>query len=218
MLTLSFSETAYEKSIFRQWQDDDEFFVSTKAAKNVSKIVETNNLVIVTGHSGSGKSAIIQHIALQYRVHGWIVKPVYSFKEINDTYKSENFEKGQHIFVFNDPIGKESYDEMAFNEWVRYREVIDLLIKRAKLLLTCRRSVLSDIRATGFFYHHLEDVGIDEQKLVKTDINENDHKLSTDEKKNMFKKHLPDVKPSVSYPRRLSMAATRRSRTISRTW
>ena len=107
---------------------------------------------------------------------------------------------------------------MAFNEWVRYREVIDLLIKQAKLLLTCRRSVFFDTRATGFFDHHLEDVGIDEQKLVKTDINENDHKLSIDKKKNMFKKHLPDVKPSVSYPRRLSMAATRRSRTISRTW
>nr|XP_022300220.1 uncharacterized protein LOC111108540 isoform X2 [Crassostrea virginica] len=111
-------ETEYEKSIFSQWQEDDDFFVSTKAAKNVGKMVETNNLVLVTGHSGSGKSAIIQHIALQYRGHGWIVKPVYSFKEINDAYKSENFDKGSHIFVFNDPIGKESYDEMSYNEWI----------------------------------------------------------------------------------------------------
>ena len=73
-----FSETEYEKSIFRQWQEDDDFFVSTKAAKNVGHMVETSNLVIVTGHSGSGKSAIIQHIALQYREQGWRVKSVYS--------------------------------------------------------------------------------------------------------------------------------------------
>ena len=188
------SETEYEKSIFRQWQEENDFFISTKAAKNVVQVVETNNQVIVTGHSGSGKSAIIQHIALKYRERGWRIKPVYSFKEIHDAYKSKNFGTGPYIFVFNDPIGKESYDEMAYNEWVRYREIIDLLIKRAKLLLTCRGSVLSDTRATGFFEQNLGEVEIDEQKLVKIDINENHNKLSIDEKKNMFKKHLPDVK------------------------
>ena len=146
-----FSETEYEKSIFSQWQEDDEFFILTKAAENIGKMVETNNLVIVMGHSGSGKSAIIQHIALQYRGRGWNVKPVFSFKEIHDTFKSEHFEKGSHIFVFNDPIGKESYDAMSYNEWLRYREILDPLIKKAKLLLTCRRSIFFDKRVTGFF-------------------------------------------------------------------
>nr|XP_022308435.1 uncharacterized protein LOC111114437 [Crassostrea virginica] len=116
--TRKLQETKYETSIITQWQEDDEFFVSTKAAEIVSKMVETNNLVIVTGHSGSGKSAIIQHIALQYRRRGWIVNPVYSFKEIHETCKSKNFETDSHIFVFNDPIGKESYDEMSYNEWI----------------------------------------------------------------------------------------------------
>nr|XP_022304610.1 uncharacterized protein LOC111111766 isoform X2 [Crassostrea virginica] len=189
-------ETKFEKSIFRQWQEDDEFFISTKAAENVRKMVETNNLVIVTGHSGSGKSAIIQHIALQYRGRGWIVKPVYSFKEIHETCKSENFEKGSHIFVFNDPIGKESYDEMSYNAWVRYRETLHLLIKRAKLLLTCRSLIVSDKRATGFFEQKLGELGINEQKFVKVDIDDNHCRLTTDEKKSMLKKHLPHEKPT----------------------
>ena len=159
-------------------------------------MVETNNLVIVTGHSGSGKSAIIQHIALQYRGRGWIVKPVYSFKEIHDTCKSEKFEKGSHIFVFNDPIGKESYDAMSYNEWLRYREILDPLIKNAKLLLTCRRSIFFDKRATGFFEQKLEKIGKNEQKIAKVDIDGNHCKLTIDEKKTMFKKHLPDEKPT----------------------
>nr|XP_022306072.1 uncharacterized protein LOC111112665 isoform X3 [Crassostrea virginica] len=194
--TRKLQETKYETSIITQWQEDDEFFVSTKAAENVSKMVETNNLVIVTGHSGSGKSAIIQHIALQYRGRGWVVKPVYSFKEIHETCKSENFEKASHIFVFNDPIGKESYDEMSYNEWVRYRETFDLLIKRAKLLLTCRSLIVSDKRATGFFEQKLGELGINEQKFVKVDIDDNHCRLTTDEKKSMFKKHLPHEKPT----------------------
>nr|XP_022308755.1 uncharacterized protein LOC111114647 isoform X2 [Crassostrea virginica] len=189
-------ETAFEKAIFHQWQEEDAFFISTKAAENVREKVETNNLVIVTGYSGSGKSAIIQHIALKYRKNGWIVKPVYSFKEIHDTYKTENFEKGSHIFVFNDPIGKESYDEMSYNEWGRYREILNLLIKKAKLMLTCRRSIVSDKRAAGFFEQKLGEVGINEQKLVKIDINDDHYKLSTYEKKTMFNKYMPDAKPT----------------------
>ncbi|XP_078330515.1 uncharacterized protein LOC144624533 [Crassostrea virginica] len=153
-------------------------------------------MVIVTGYSGSGKSAIIQHIALQYRGHGWIVKPVYSFKDIHDAYKSENFEKGLHIFVFNDPIGKESYDEISYNEWVRYREILDLLIKRAKLLMACRSSIVSDKRATGFIEQNLGEIGINEQKLVRVYINDNHCRLTTDEKKSMFIKHLPHEKPT----------------------
>ena len=191
-----FSETEYEKFIFCQWQENDDFFISTRAARTVEKIIKTNNLVMVTGHSGSGKSAIIQHIALQYRKQGWIIKPVYSFQEIYDVYKSEKFEKDRYIFVFNDPIGKESYDEMSYNEWTRYREIIDLLIERAKLLLTCRRSIFSDPRAKGFFEQELEKDDNYEQKLINIDINEDHCKLSTDEKKEMFKTHIPDAKPT----------------------
>ncbi|XP_078328666.1 uncharacterized protein LOC111112983 [Crassostrea virginica] len=194
--TIGYKETDSEKSMFRHWLEDDAFFILTRAAKKVDKLIKTNNLVIVTGHSGSGKSAIIQHIALQYRSQGWIIKPVYSFQEIHDAYRSRNFEKGLYIFVFNDPIGKESYDEMSYNEWIRYREILDLLIKDAKLLLTCRRSIFFDPRAKGFFEQNLDEEEVSEQKLIKIDINDNNYKLSTDEKKTMFKKHMPAAKPT----------------------
>ena len=162
----------------------------------VDEIIKTNNLVIVTGHSGSGKSAIIQHIALQYREQGWTIKPVYSFREIHEVYKSVNFEKDNYILVFNDPIGKESYDEMAYNEWWRYREILNIFTKKGKLLLTCRESIFSDPRAKRFFEQNLSKNEINEQTLKKIDINDSHSTLSREEKKALFKKYLPDAKPT----------------------
>lgn len=42
----------------------------------------------MTGHSGSGKSAIIQHIALKYRERGWSVKPIKGVEDIVNAFPS----------------------------------------------------------------------------------------------------------------------------------
>uniref|UniRef100_A0A8W8IHY2 Novel STAND NTPase 3 domain-containing protein n=2 Tax=Magallana gigas TaxID=29159 RepID=A0A8W8IHY2_MAGGI len=60
-----------EEAMFNQWKQDDLYFISTRACKEVEKSIRSRNLVIVAGHSGSGKSAIIQHIALKFRKNGW---------------------------------------------------------------------------------------------------------------------------------------------------
>lgn len=79
--------------------------------------------MIVTGHSGEGKTAIIHHIALKYRNEGWTVKPV---AELNEIIHSMNSSKDQDdngtLFVLNDPIGKESLDVLQFNSWTRHEE------------------------------------------------------------------------------------------------
>ena len=55
---------------------EDEMFVPTTANEKVESLIKAKNLVIVAGHSGCGKTAIVQHIALKYRKNGWVVKPV----------------------------------------------------------------------------------------------------------------------------------------------
>uniref|UniRef100_A0A8W8P0M8 Novel STAND NTPase 3 domain-containing protein n=1 Tax=Magallana gigas TaxID=29159 RepID=A0A8W8P0M8_MAGGI len=67
-------ESQIYEAIFEQWKKEDSCFISTKASKKVEKYIKSENLVIVAGHSGSGKSAIIQHTALKYREQGWTVK------------------------------------------------------------------------------------------------------------------------------------------------
>lgn len=75
-------ETQLDRVIFEQWEEDNTLFVRTKACEKVKSKIENQNVVVVTGHSGCGKSAVIQHIALEYRNSGWIVKPVVDVKEM----------------------------------------------------------------------------------------------------------------------------------------
>ena len=180
------TESDSEKLIVGQWQEDDKLFIPTNAAKEVENDVKTNNLIIVHGHSGSGKSAIIQHIALKYREQGWVVKPMYSAEEIHRAFKAGYYMKDKTIFVFNDPIGKESLDEILFNEWERYRDTVNLLIKHIKLFLSSRTSVICDQRAEEFLK--------EKRKIIN--IDESDIKLNKEEKILMIEKHLSTDKPT----------------------
>uniref|UniRef100_A0A8W8IKD7 Novel STAND NTPase 3 domain-containing protein n=1 Tax=Magallana gigas TaxID=29159 RepID=A0A8W8IKD7_MAGGI len=80
----SSQESLIEKAIFDQWKQDDIDFISTKACKGVEKNIKSRNLVIVAGHSGSGKSSIVQHIALQYREQGWTVRRIKKLVTISE--------------------------------------------------------------------------------------------------------------------------------------
>ena len=148
--------------------------------------MKKKNLIIVVGHPRSGKSAIIQHIALKHRRQGWVVKPIYSVEEIHEAYAAGHYMKDKTIFVFNDPIGKEYVDEMFYNAWGRYRETVNLLIKHIKLFLSCRTSVILDQRAEEFF--------IENRKII--DIDRSDIKLNKEEKIQMLEKLLFKDKPT----------------------
>lgn len=66
----------------------------------------------MAGHSGSGKSAIIQHIALKYKEQGWTLRRVKMVKDIVDDCYSSRFQKNKTFFVLNDSLGKEAFDEI----------------------------------------------------------------------------------------------------------
>nr|XP_034308583.1 ankyrin-3 isoform X2 [Crassostrea gigas] len=168
-----------EKDLFDQWKHEDLCFISTMASTAVEKIIKTKNLVIVTGHSGSGKSAIIQHIALKYREQGWRVKRVKKIQDIMDEYSSSRFEKDKTICVFNDPFGKESFDEILNNSWQTYEEELKLYLQTAKLMMSCRNHIISDARLTRNL--------VNQSHIV--DIDDNKNKLSVDEKRKILTKY-----------------------------
>uniref|UniRef100_K1PQ97 Ankyrin-1 n=1 Tax=Magallana gigas TaxID=29159 RepID=K1PQ97_MAGGI len=175
----STEQSNIEKAIFNQWKQDDFFFISTKACKVVEKNIKSRNLVIVTGHSGSGKSTIIHHIALKYRAQGWAVKRVKKVEDIVDEYSSSRFQKFNTICVLNDPFGKESFDELLNNSWQTYEEELKLYLKTAKLIMSCRNHIISDTRLTRFFVY---------QSYI-VDIDENKNKLTVDEKRQILTKY-----------------------------
>lgn len=107
--------------------------------------------MVVTGNSGSGKSAIIQHVALSYRNEGWTVKTLYNVEEIHDTYSSVGLLQNRILYVFHDPLGKESFDEIAYNSWKEYEDRFKARLKKIKILLLCRKCILNDDRVGGIF-------------------------------------------------------------------
>lgn len=170
------TESALNRTILEYWKEDDKLFVSTKACEKVENLIKKENLVIVVGHSGSGKSAIIKNIALKYRQQKWVVKPVTKVEQISSAFVENEVSENKTLFVFDDPIGKESYDEKTYGEWKINEELLKACLKKIKLLVSCRKCVLSDERAKGLFKNISNIV----------DIDEDDCKLSGNEKLNIW--------------------------------
>lgn len=167
-----------DESIIEDWLKGNSFFVQTKACEEVEKLINSQNFVVVAGHSGSGKTTIIQHIALKLRSQGWIVKPVNKVIDIIEIVKTlrNNLEKST-IVVLNDPIGKESFDEIEFNSWKKHEETLKACLKKVKLLVSCRIYIVNDNRVKGILK--------DKSNIV--DICNDQLKLSKDEKKDIWK-------------------------------
>nr|XP_022287363.1 uncharacterized protein LOC111100064 [Crassostrea virginica]XP_022287364.1 uncharacterized protein LOC111100064 [Crassostrea virginica]XP_022287365.1 uncharacterized protein LOC111100064 [Crassostrea virginica]XP_022287366.1 uncharacterized protein LOC111100064 [Crassostrea virginica]XP_022287367.1 uncharacterized protein LOC111100064 [Crassostrea virginica]XP_022287368.1 uncharacterized protein LOC111100064 [Crassostrea virginica]XP_022287369.1 uncharacterized protein LOC111100064 [Crasso len=174
-------ENVLDRDILENWQQEDVLFVPTKSSRNVENMIKSQNLVIVAGQSGSGKSAMTQHIALKYRKKGWVVKPVDTVEEIRAVYASGKFKSNKTIFVLHDPIGKESYNEILYTSWKKIEQTLKVSLKNVKLLLTSRIWILSDKRVKGLDLVNKENIFI---------IDDQENKLSDDEKRQIFKNYI----------------------------
>nr|XP_022300113.1 uncharacterized protein LOC111108482 isoform X2 [Crassostrea virginica] len=172
-------ESQFEKDVFEEWQNEDKMFVTTKASKEVGKMIKHKQLVIVAGHSGYGKTAIVHHIALRYRRNGWLIKPVDTVKEIKESYESDNFIKNKTMFVLNDPIGKEALSEVLYTEWKKYEQTLTRFLTSVKIVLTCRKCIVFDKRVKGLFENRSNIVVIDDHQ----------NKLSESEKRQILQNY-----------------------------
>lgn len=125
------------------------------------------------GRPGSGKSAIIKHIALKYIDKGWIVKPV---KMVDEMFKICHMEKWSMytvLFVLDDPFGKDSLNDIMYKIWEINTEKLMNCLKTVKLLLSCRKSIFYD---NGILNNPTNIVDIDNDKFT----------LTKDEKQNIL--------------------------------
>lgn len=142
-------------------------------------------MVIVTGKPGTGKSAIVQHIALKYRKKGWTVKPVKRVEEIVNAISIVKGYKDKLFFVFNDPLGKQSIDIILYHSWKNGFETLASRFKsvgRVKLIMSCQTSIFSDNKAKGIFG--------DKSNVI--DIKSHECNLSNEEKHQIFNKYTCD--------------------------
>uniref|UniRef100_A0A8W8NNY9 Novel STAND NTPase 3 domain-containing protein n=1 Tax=Magallana gigas TaxID=29159 RepID=A0A8W8NNY9_MAGGI len=158
-----------------QWQKDDTLFVETRASIEVEKLIQSQNIAIVTGNPGSGKTAIVQHIALKYRSQGWTVKPVDAAKDTIEVLSKHTLEK-RTIVVLNDPIGKETLDQLEYSSWKKQEENLQACLTKVKLLVSCRIYILNDNRVKGILKSKSNIIDISSKQL----------QLSKTEKKNIW--------------------------------
>ncbi|XP_062593543.1 ankyrin-1-like [Saccostrea cucullata] len=156
-------ENTLVKEILDNWREDDVAFIPTRASEAVQEKFESLNLITVVGNSGSGKSAIIQHIALILKEKGWNVIPVDKVEEIKNIC-STGVSENRILFVLNDPLGKESLDEILYHSWKRLEKTLEICLKKNKLLISCRRCVFNDKRIKGNLLDDSSVVEIDNEK------------------------------------------------------
>ncbi|XP_063404199.1 uncharacterized protein LOC134687672 [Mytilus trossulus] len=64
------------------WKEDNKIFIETNGAKCVLKCIKENGCVVVTASSGTGKTSLVRHVALQMHNEGYEILPVSNPKEI----------------------------------------------------------------------------------------------------------------------------------------
>lgn len=175
------------KVIFEQWEEDNKQFVETKATKEVERLIKCQNIVIVIGQIGSGKSAIVHHIALKYRSQGWKVKPVSTVMDVVQIIKTSICDQDDRIlFVLSDPIGKDSFDELKYTLWRKYEETLKASFKTVKVMMSCRKYIMNNNQVKGLLK--------DKSHIV--DLSNDNFKLSIKEKENICNRY--DVDKTVS--------------------
>lgn len=178
------SASPFQKQQICQWKRENSDFFSTKACKEVQHRLKSQRVIMVIGHPGTGKSAIIQHIALQYkkcRKEKWTLKPLQSIMDFKDEYS----DKTKTIFVINDPFGRRSIKTEERDYWSEYETFIKgcLTNSRSNLLMTCRKHIYLDIEMKHLF----------KDRSCVVDINEVEFKLTNDEKRQILSKYTTNM-------------------------
>lgn len=69
--------------------------------------------------------------------------------------------KSKVMFVLNDLIGKELFDEIEYIIWRKYEEILKVCVKEVKILMMCRKYILNDDKVIGFLKNRLNIVDND---------------------------------------------------------
>ncbi|XP_052081268.1 uncharacterized protein LOC127719286 isoform X2 [Mytilus californianus] len=140
----------------RDWDRDDETFVETRATERVMSWLSKCNIAVVTGSSGTGKSFLIHHVALElHRQKNYDIIPLSFLMAPSDimNYYSKN---RKQVFVIDDICGKGTMDVQLVNTWENFTEELNGIFKSnstdkeetigAKLLISCRLSVFNELQ------------------------------------------------------------------------
>ncbi|XP_071122328.1 uncharacterized protein [Mytilus edulis] len=136
------------------WAEDDKMFIETNGAKSVLKCIKENGCVVVTGSSGTGKSSLVRHVALQMQ-ESYEIIPVTNPEDVIHWYNPSK----QILFVVDDFCGTYTINPIKFENWKNQMEKIKSLVEKKlfKLIMSCRLQVYKDEKMKSLsFYQSCE--------------------------------------------------------------
>ncbi|XP_063400264.1 uncharacterized protein LOC134684883 [Mytilus trossulus] len=167
--------------LINKWRIEDKPFFFTRAGKLVYDMLESENIVMIIGQSGSGKSATARHIALKWISNGYDVVSVESVEQILG-YRCKGTKQ---IFVIDDAVGKYSVNGSYVNQWERLDSKLTTLFDddNAKLICTLRKVVAIDSKFKA------SKTCLSEKAYI-VDLDHEDNCLLLEEKMSILKNHL----------------------------
>ncbi|KAJ8317643.1 hypothetical protein KUTeg_005547 [Tegillarca granosa] len=150
------------------------------ATKYVTDAVDQYGVVMVTGPPGSGKTATVNHIALQLQEKGYRICPVVSTNEIVEYWMPEV----PQVFVFNDHFGVHDINQSELQQWMNNQERLNICFQYSnmKILATVRSHIIKDQQ---FSENVLSSTDLQIKSLVNDDI-----VLTDDERLQIFNAHV----------------------------
>lgn len=166
----------FEMDILK-WEEEECVFLETHNFPSMLEKIRTQSYLTFVGTQGSGKSAIIHHIALKLRKEGYDILPIREIKDI-ETYCDPN---NPQVFVIDDVVGVFGLDMSAFDALCRFEDRITKpIMPISKTLMTCREVVYRNEALASSFLSQKENV---------VHLHSDENALSDQDKYNLLAKY-----------------------------
>lgn len=160
-----------KKEMLETWRKEIDFFVETDDSKGIMHVLKHNQIILIRGGPGSGKTLTAFFIAFKLEMEdNYMVFPSHKPKDIIKF----TAEDGRTIFIFDDLFGRFALNRKSFEKWDdnENRFSINSMLKKypkLKLIITCRsqittNSVLKGFGHNGFCYQM--NLSVHDKKMI----------------------------------------------------
>ncbi|CAG2228881.1 ANK [Mytilus edulis] len=171
MFIRQMSEGNKREDLKNEWKKTLTKFYYSENTKAVEQLVSSNQIILISGLSGSGKSAIAFYIALNLEE-----KQGYNFTAVSTcadiTALINPFQK--QVFVLDDVFGISSFDSDRINCWQNcMNNIYDTFVEKTKtkIFFTCRSDIYKSVKERGLegiisncSVYEMQDLSLNEKK------------------------------------------------------
>lgn len=168
--------TEQHTKLLDTWRKEDLPFYEVHSFLDILEKVQSKQIVTIIGGPGSGKTAMVRHIALLLQTEFEVV-PISSPRDIIQ-YGQEGC---QQLFILDDVFGVVGVERGKYTEIEDYKEnILNVLGAQSKILLTCRRSLYKEAE-------ELESFVMSKECIV--DLEDNDNQLTDQDRERILMNH-----------------------------